>query len=178
VASAVEQAIGVIAKTVASVSDVDLEVPTDRTLQSGESFAYHAAFVAKSPELYQSETVRRIRSGADVSQQTLAEKRKELIHVRQDIAKIFQTVDVLITPTIPVPPPRLQELVDHPENLRPAELLLLRNTRPFNVWGLPSLSVPCGVTQDGLPVGLQLSAAPWREDLVLALGRAWEQVGK
>jgi aspartyl-tRNA(Asn)/glutamyl-tRNA(Gln) amidotransferase subunit A len=178
VASAVEQAIGVIAKSVASVSNVDLDVPTDRTLQSGESFAYHAAFVAKSPELYQPETLRRIRSGADVSKETLAEKKKELIHVRQDITKTFQTVDVLITPTVPVPPPKLQELVDHPENLRPAELLLLRNTRPFNVWGLPSLSVPCGVTQDGLPVGLQISAAPWREDLVLALGRAWEQMGR
>ncbi len=175
VASAVEDAIAAVAKRVASVRDVNLEVPTDRTLQSAESFAYHAGFVAKSPELYQPETLRRIRSGADVSQETLAEKKKDLIRLRQDIANIFHTVDVLITPTIPIPPPRMQELLDHPENLRATELLLLRNTRPINVWGLPSISVPCGLTRDGLPVGLQISAAAWREDLVLALGSAYER---
>lgn len=176
VARAVEQAIDAIAKHVASVVDVSLQVPTDRTLQSGESFAVHAGFVAKSPDLYQPETLRRIRSGADITLETLAEKKRELVRLRQDIGNVFRTVDVVITPTIPIPPPRLQELLDHPENLRPVELLLLRNTRPFNVWGLPSLSVPCGSTPDGLPVGLQISAAPWREDLVLALGRAWEQM--
>jgi len=175
VAGAVENAIAAMTKLVASVHDVALEVPTDRTLQSGESFAYHADFVSKTPDLYQPETLRRIRSGAEIGEATMAEKRKELVRLRQQIEIVFRGVDVLLTPTIPIPPPRLQELLDHPENLRPAELLLLRNTRPFNVWGLPSLSVPCGLTPCGLPVGLQISAAAWREDFVLALGHAWER---
>ena len=56
-----------------------------------------------------------------------------------------------------------------------AELKLLRNTRPFNVWGLPAISVPCGFTQSGLPIGLQIAGPPWREDLVLQLAFAYEQ---
>jgi aspartyl-tRNA(Asn)/glutamyl-tRNA(Gln) amidotransferase subunit A len=53
---------------------------------------------------------------------------------------------------------------------------MLRNTRPFNVWGIPTVSVPCGFTKDGLPIGLQLAAAPSREDLVLQVAHAYEQV--
>ena len=52
---------------------------------------------------------------------------------------------------------------------------MLRNTRPFNVWGIPTISVPCGFTKDGLPIGLQLAAAPWREDVVLQAAHAYEQ---
>jgi aspartyl-tRNA(Asn)/glutamyl-tRNA(Gln) amidotransferase subunit A len=52
---------------------------------------------------------------------------------------------------------------------------LLRNTRPFNVWGLPAISVPCGFTKSGLPIGLQIAGAHWREDLVLRLAYAYEQ---
>jgi Asp-tRNA(Asn)/Glu-tRNA(Gln) amidotransferase A subunit family amidase len=172
----VENAVTMLSKRVASARDVALEVPTDRTLQSGESYAYHADSVAKTPELYQPETLRRIRSGSEISRETMEEKRKELRRLREGIEEVFRTVDVLLTPAIPIPAPELQPLLDHPENLRPVELLLLRNTRPFNVWGLPSLSVPCGLTPTGLPVGLQISAAPWREDLVLALGHTWEQM--
>jgi aspartyl-tRNA(Asn)/glutamyl-tRNA(Gln) amidotransferase subunit A len=61
--------------------------------------------------------------------------------------------------------------------LRPAELALLRNTRPFNVWGLPAISVPCGFTKSGLPIGLQVAGAHWREDLVLRLAQAYEMAG-
>jgi aspartyl-tRNA(Asn)/glutamyl-tRNA(Gln) amidotransferase subunit A len=53
-------------------------------------------------------------------------------------------------------------------------LKLLRNTRPFNVWGLPAISVPCGFTQNGLPIGLQIAGPHWREDLVLRLAHAYE----
>lgn len=51
---------------------------------------------------------------------------------------------------------------------------MLRNTRPFNVWGLPAISVPCGFTKGGLPIGLQIAGAHWREDLVLRLAYAYE----
>ena len=62
-----EQALEVIKTLVAEVKDVSLEVPTDRKLQSAESYAYHAENVAKSPEMYQAETLRRIMSGENVS---------------------------------------------------------------------------------------------------------------
>jgi aspartyl-tRNA(Asn)/glutamyl-tRNA(Gln) amidotransferase subunit A len=84
-------------------------------------------------------------------------------------------VDLLVTPTTPIPAPAIGDLRKDPAALRPAELTLLRNTRPFNVWGLPTISVPCGFTKGGLPIGLQIAGPHWREDLVLRLASAYEQ---
>jgi aspartyl-tRNA(Asn)/glutamyl-tRNA(Gln) amidotransferase subunit A len=74
-----------------------------------------------------------------------------------------------------MPAPSISELKANRDALRPAELKLLRNTRPFNVWGLPTISLPCGFTQSGLPIGLQIAGPHWREDLVLQLAYSYEQ---
>jgi Asp-tRNA(Asn)/Glu-tRNA(Gln) amidotransferase A subunit family amidase len=131
--------------------------------------------VAQNPELYDTETVRRIRSGAAVSAAEYIEQRRELDAARRRIQSVFADVDVLVTPTTPMPAPAIAELKASPEALRPVELRLLRNTRPFNVWGLPAISLPCGFTQGGLPIGLQIAGPHWREDLVLRLAHAYEQ---
>ena len=175
VASAMEHALMGIETLVAQINDVQLEVPTDRTLQAAESHAYHADSVAKTPELYQPETLRRIRTGEKVSAPQYIEQRRELDVARRRIREAFADVDVLITPTTPIPALTIAELRANPDALRPAELRLLRNTRPFNVWGLPVISVPCGFTQSGLPIGLQIAGPPWREDLVLRLAHTYEQ---
>ncbi len=175
VASAMEHALRGIATLVAEIKDVQLDVPTDRTLQAAESYAYHAENVAKTPELYQPETVRRIRSGEKISAAEYIQRRRELDEARRSIGQVFTDVDVLVTPTMPIPAPAIAELKSDPDALRPAELKLLRNTRPFNVWGLPAISVPCGFTQSGLPIGLQIAGPHWREDLVLQLAHAYEQ---
>src|SRR6202167_5497496 len=172
---AVERALVVIRKRVAEIHDVRIEVTTDRTVQAAESFAYHADHVVRTPELYQPETLRRIRSGEDVSAAEYIERRRELDQERRRADDFFVDVDLLVTPTIPIPPPAIAELKQDPAALRPAELTLLRNTRPFNVWGLPAISVPCGFTKSGLPIGLQIAGPHWREDLVLRLGHAYEQ---
>ncbi len=103
-----------------------------------------------APELYQPETLRRIRTGENVSPEDLLECRRELERARRDIAAAFADVDVLVTPTTPIPAPAIAELKQNPDLLRPRELLLLRNTRPINVWGLPAISVPCGFTEGRL----------------------------
>ncbi len=175
VASAMEHALRGIATLAGEIRDVQLDVPTDRTLQAAESYAYHAENVAKMPELYQPETLRRIRSGEKVSAAEYIQRRRELEEARRRISAIFADVDVLVTPTMPIPAPAIADLKVDPDALRPAELKLLRNTRPFNVWGLPAISVPCGFTQSGLPIGLQIAGPHWREDLVLRLGHAYEQ---
>jgi aspartyl-tRNA(Asn)/glutamyl-tRNA(Gln) amidotransferase subunit A len=54
-------------------------------------------------------------------------------------------------------------------------LIMLRNTRPFNVWGIPAISIPCGFTKDGLPIGLQLAAAPWQGNVLLQAAHEYEQ---
>jgi aspartyl-tRNA(Asn)/glutamyl-tRNA(Gln) amidotransferase subunit A len=175
VAAAVEEALGVIKALVADVKDVTLDVPTNRKLQSAESYAYHAENIAKAPEKYQPETLRRINSGANISAAEYISGRRELDQARRSIREVFSGVDVLITPTVPIPAPAIADLKKTTEALRPAELRLLRNTRPFNVWGLPAISVPCGFTQSALPIGLQIAGPHWREDLVLRLAHAYEQ---
>jgi aspartyl-tRNA(Asn)/glutamyl-tRNA(Gln) amidotransferase subunit A len=157
------------------LGELDLAVPTDRTLQSAESYAFHAEFVARSPELYQPETLRRIRTGENVSPERIKECGRELERARRDIAAIFADVDLLVTPTTPIPAPAIAELKQNPDLLRPRELLLLRNTRPINVWGLPAISIPCGFTPSGLPIGLQIIGPRWGEAKVLQLAHAYEQ---
>jgi aspartyl-tRNA(Asn)/glutamyl-tRNA(Gln) amidotransferase subunit A len=175
VASAVNHAISALATLGAEIRDIDLPVPTDRTLQSAEAYAFHAEFVARSPELYQPETLRRIRTGENVSADALLESRRELQRLRRDIASVFDSVDLLVTPTTPIPAPAIAELKQYPDLLRPRELLLLRNTRPINVWGLPAISVPCGFTEAGLPIGLQIIGPHWGEALILRVACAYEQ---
>jgi aspartyl-tRNA(Asn)/glutamyl-tRNA(Gln) amidotransferase subunit A len=175
VRAAVEQALLVIRTLVADVRDAQIEVSNDRTVQAAESFAYHADYVARTPELYQPETLRRILSGANISAAEYISQRRELDVERRRAHDIFADVDLLVTPTMPIPAPAIGDLKKDPAALRPAELALLRNTRPFNVWGLPAISVPCGFTKSGLPIGLQIAGAHWREDLVLRLAYAYEQ---
>jgi aspartyl-tRNA(Asn)/glutamyl-tRNA(Gln) amidotransferase subunit A len=175
VRAAVEHALGLIGALVAEIRDVHIDVPTDRTVQAAESFAYHAEHVARTPELYQPETLRRIRSGENISAQEYIRSRREMDEQRRQIQDTFCEVDLLVTPTMPIPAPAIADLKKDPAALRPAELALLRNTRPFNVWGLPAISLPCGLTKSGLPIGLQIAGACWREDLVLGLAHAYEQ---
>ncbi|MBZ5613612.1 MAG: amidase [Acidobacteriia bacterium] len=175
VTAAIEKAIECFRELHAEIREIRLEVSTDRTLASAEAYAYHEAFVAQSPELYQPATLDRIRSGANISTDDARRARQELEASRHTIGKIFDEVDVLLTPTVPIPPPVIADLRERPDDLRPQELIMLRNTRPFNVWGIPTISVPCGFTNDGLPIGLQLASAPWREDVVLQAAHAYEQ---
>jgi aspartyl-tRNA(Asn)/glutamyl-tRNA(Gln) amidotransferase subunit A len=175
VASAMEHALRGISTLVAEVKEVGLDVPTDRTVQAAESYAYHAGSLRKTPELYQPETVRRIRSGEKLAAAEYIDQRRQLQQARRSISQVFADVDVLVTPTMPMPAPAIADLKANPDALRPAELKLLRNTRPFNVWGLPAISVPCGFTHSGLPIGLQIAGPLWREDLVLQLAHAYEQ---
>ena len=175
VASAMQHALAGITTLVAHIKDVRLEVPTDRTLQAAESYTFHAKNVTENPELYQPETLRRIRTGEKVTVAEYMQQRRELELARRNIRDVFADVDLLVTPTTAIPPPKITELRADPGALRPAELKLLRNTRPFNVWGLPAISVPCGFTQSGMPIGLQIAGPHWREDLVLRLAHAYEQ---
>jgi len=175
VAAATEQAIAVLQQLGGTIRELHLAVPTDRTLQSAESYAVHAEEAARHPELYQPETLRRIRTGEKATAEEVQRCRRELAEIRASIQSVFEEVDVLVTPTTPIPAPLITELKQNPDLLRPREILLLRNTRPVNVWGLPAISVPCGFTRTGLPIGLQIIGPPWGEARVLQVGYAFEQ---
>lgn len=151
-------------------------VEEDRTLASYESYAYHKRWVTQSPALYQAETLRRVLAGANITPAAAEEARAQLQALRAGARAIFQDIDVLLTPTVPVLPPRIDDLLGHPDSLRACELLMLRNTRPFNVLGLPAISLPWDLSAGGLPVGVQLAAAPDADFELLAIAEGIEKL--
>lgn len=175
IASAVEAALAVLAGLVREVREVSVPVDADRTAMTAEAWAYHAPLVAEHSELYQPETLRRIRTGSEVSAAAYIAKHGELERMRREAGRIFSDLDLVVTPTVPIPPPSFEELEKNPQELRPRELVLLRNTRPFNVLGLPAISLPCGFTKAGLPVGLQIAGPAGGEAAVLSLAHAYER---
>ncbi|HET9837662.1 MAG TPA: amidase, partial [Candidatus Angelobacter sp.] len=173
--STVNAALEEIGKLAASVRDIETPASNDTTILRAEAYAYHAEIVKKTPELYQPETLKRIRAGEDVTIAAYIKARRQVEQYRHNIKKVFETVDLLVTPTTPVPPFTIAELLADMETLRTKEILSLRNTRPFNILGLPTISVRCGFTKAGLPIGMQITGAPWAEGGVLRLAHAYEQ---
>ena len=94
--------------------------------------------------------------------------------LRRNIGSVFQKVDVLVTPTYEKSPDTIAEALKKAETETPPPIVLSPRS-PFNVHGLPTISIPCGFTSKGLPIGMQISAAPWEEGRVLALAHAYEQ---
>jgi aspartyl-tRNA(Asn)/glutamyl-tRNA(Gln) amidotransferase subunit A len=176
VAAAINNALQVLETLAAHLRDASMPIDTDRTVQSAEDYAYHAPFLAERAALYQPETLRRLKRGETISAREYILKRRELQQLRRAAADLFSDFDLLVTPASPATAPLLAELQANPDDLRRRELILLRNTRPFNVLGLPAISVPCGFTRAGLPIGLQIAGAPGDEARVLQLAHAYEQV--
>lgn len=175
----VHQALAVLGQFAQSTQDVELPeltmLPVAPT--GAEVYAYHAQYMARSPELYQEETLLRLRGTAEVSAAAYIEAIHSIERLRRAVKKVFATVDLLATPTMAIPPATIPEAgrveleMIQKKQLSP----LIRNTVPFDVYGLPTISVPCGFTREGLPIGLQLSGPAWAETLVLRLARAYEQ---
>jgi aspartyl-tRNA(Asn)/glutamyl-tRNA(Gln) amidotransferase subunit A len=83
-------------------------------------------------------------------------------------------VDAIVAPTIPLLPPRFDELVEDPAYFR-LNALILRNTSPFNLLGCPAASVPCWRTPEGLSVGLMVVTRPGEEELALGIAKQVEE---
>jgi len=175
VARVVEGALRVVARIAAEMREVSVPIDNDRTVAKAETYAYHAPNLCENADKYDPETLRRISGGADVSVRDYVAKLHELELARRSAAETFKDVDVVVTPTAPVPPPLVSELQADMSRLRERELLMLRNTRPFNVLGLPAISVPCGETSAGLPVALQIAGPAGKDAQVLAFARAFEE---
>jgi aspartyl-tRNA(Asn)/glutamyl-tRNA(Gln) amidotransferase subunit A len=179
VAKAVEAAIGVLRGMTASVADVDVPATGNiADVWNPEIYAYHEPWMTKTPELYQPLTRSVVQGGAKTGAVTYANARRQVEAVRREIRRVFATVDVLVTPTqrgvaqLITPPPS-------PPGGRGAAPVPggggLVNTAAFNIYGLPTISVPCGFSSSGLPIGLQISGNHFAESRVLALAHAYER---
>ena len=176
---AMNQALPVLAKLTAGIKDVAISASTQEQLRStvrlAEAYAYHAKMMAATPGLYQPETLARLRPGADVNTVTYIQARRELEHTRRTIGQIFQTVDLLMTPTSPILPPAIAEFIGDRNGSVDFVNRNIRNTSPFDVYGWPTISVPCGFSASGLPIGLQISGALGQDAVALQLAHAYEQ---
>jgi aspartyl-tRNA(Asn)/glutamyl-tRNA(Gln) amidotransferase subunit A len=182
--AATTEALSVLSKLTAGVKEVKT-IPvgniTDRTVVAAEAYAYHAEFVAKSPEQYQKPTLAAIRAGAEIRTRDYIMAHRELASLRQRIRQAFESVDAIVTPTTPIAPPAISAFdaaykdPSFPTDLSDIRRLTLRNTGPFDKYGLPTISVPCGFTPKGLPVGVQISGPYGGETVVLQLAHAYEQ---
>lgn len=175
VESVANGALADLGKLTAGIEDMELSLAGDRTLVRCEPFVYHQRHLPAHESQYHPDTLRRIMSGADVTAMQYVEAHRDLLRRRREVLEAFEQVDVIVTPATPVLAPSFVELEAAPDRLRSTELLMLRNTRPFNVYGLPAVSIPCGFSKSGLPIGLQISGAPGAEGVVLALARAYEK---
>jgi len=121
--------------------------------------------------LYDPVTRERIMGGANISSSQYIESRRRMILARNTVGRHFEQVDLMVTPTSMAPPVAIADALAKV----PDESGMIRNTLPFNVYGIPTISVPCGTTRAGLPIGLQISGPPLGEANVLALSHAYER---
>jgi aspartyl-tRNA(Asn)/glutamyl-tRNA(Gln) amidotransferase subunit A len=175
VAAAFSEAEHIVRTIASNIKSVSIPVDTDRTIHIYEAYQYHAKYLPGSADKYQPETLRRIMAGEKVTEDEYRPKKTELLELRRKASQLFDDVDLILTPTVPVLPPTIAELQARPEKLRLAEIVMLRNTRPFNVLGLPSISIPCGFSKSGLPIGLQISGPLHQDALVLRFARDFQQ---
>lgn len=171
----VEEALSDLATLGCVMVEMEVRVDTDRTLQAAEAYAIHQGWIRTSAGDYHPETLCRLRTGENIREDQYQAAKGELAHIREEIMAVFRGIDLLVTPTTPMPAPRLYHLEANVDRLRPTELRLLRNTRPANVWGTPAISVPCGFTSEGLPIGLQILGPRGHDERVLQLAFAFER---
>ncbi len=160
----------------AEVVAIDLGSPdhataVNRVIALAESAAYHAPYLDRSPERYGARVRARLLAGRFL----LAEEYLQAQRARAGLCRRYAAalagrtgVHLVTTPTLPTLAPHVGAPSD-------AAAALLRFCAPFNVVGWPALTLPCGLSAEGLPVSLQLAAAPYRERELLAAAASVEQ---
>src|SRR5688572_11884287 len=146
----------------ASIVDVDLgqlpDVPaTYVKVALPEAFAVHAKALNKVPGEFSHSVRSRLEMGGTISRDDYVQAQRDRVHMRAAIDTALGHCDVLVLPTLPIPPQKIGAATvivgSHEEPLRP---MTLRLTQLFNLTGHPAISMPCGDTLDGLPCGLQM----------------------
>lgn len=117
----------------------------------------------------------RMKNSAAISEADLRRRVESLASLASRMQHRFEAIDVIAMPTTPITAPRVDEIADW-ETYRTVNLRMVRNTCLANLLGLNGLTLPVALDPPGLPVGLQLMAAPGRDDLLFAAGLAFERV--
>ena len=146
------------------------------TIIAVEARAYHETFFPSRAAEYSPDVRERLGAGEKVLATQYLEARRIRAIALEEFRRVFGEVDLLVMPTVPMPAPRLhEETVTLGKTVKSVRSALTRLTRPLNLVGYPVLSIPCGFTTAGLPVGLQLVGRPFEEATILRAGHAYEQ---
>ena len=163
---AVGAAVGIMRRFSARVADVELPAwGQPATIWGAEAYAYHEPWMTKMPEKYQASTRRSLQHGSEILAWKYAAARREVDLLRQSIERVFDDVDLLVLPTVKRPPARLG--TEQPS--------LGNNNVAFDVFGLPAISLPCGFTASGLPIGVQIVGRHFAEPTLLAVAEAYQR---
>jgi aspartyl-tRNA(Asn)/glutamyl-tRNA(Gln) amidotransferase subunit A len=181
VAAAVREALRRLERQGARLQRVEVPlvremIPAALTVQLREAVRSHRRYRGRRRE-YGDAVRTLLERGESVTAAEERAARRVCAQFTRALAALFRRVDVLITPTLPATAPLIgQETIEiggQPEDIRPC---LTRLVRPFNVAGVPALSLPCGRDRRGLPIGLQVIGARRGEAAVLATGTAVERL--
>ena len=171
VASAAEEAIRHLRGMVREVLDVKL--PRLQAAENGdydvELYHYQKSYFDKSPEIYHPWSQRHLNAMKKVGTVPYIETLKRVRELRRDIRRVWEQVDLVVLPTMREPAPVLEETI-HETHRRPPS-----NTSAFNHSGTPALSLPCGFSGEGMPIGLEIAGPAYHEPLVLSLAFAYQQ---
>ena len=136
-------------------------------ISRSEAATFHRSLDADRT-LYWEEVDEQLDLGAEVSAVDYLDAQRARAALAAELVGVFDECDVLAMPTVPVVAPPAEDFASY-------LMVLARNAIPWSLVGFPAISVPCGFSE-GLPVGLQLVAAPGREDLLVAIGREVEAI--
>lgn len=182
VAVAVEHAIDDLAKSGAQVRE--LQIPLLEyglgaifAIELSSSTAYHdESLRAGRVPHYQPDVRMLVEIGRLVTGPDYLKAEQYRSALMDEYRKVFETVDVVIGPTTPITAWKRGEwtvqVAGKPESVLAASW---RFTYPYNLTGLPAISVPCGFDRDGLPIGLQIAGRPFDETSVLRVAHAYER---
>ncbi|HSL28250.1 MAG TPA: amidase [Anaerolineales bacterium] len=142
----------------------------NKLMTQSDGAAVHRDRLREHPQGFGEDIRRRLEDGANTSSTDYILARRTQAEIRKRLELFFESYDFLLTPTTPIAAPTIEghDAVEQAGRLT-------RFTAPFNLSGLPALSVPCGFTKGGLPIGLQIVSRAWGESKVLNLGHAFER---
>ena len=185
VEAAVRRAIAALEELGVSSREVSLPnmqyVGAIRFAAMADSVVTHEPYITSNREDYGPDTLYRTLAGQFVLGRDYSKAMKVQRIIKEERARVLQDVDFLVTPTTPMPAPRIDAdtiTVDgQPQKVRgPGSGHVSRNTSPENATGFPAITVPCGFSELGLPIGLQFIGRPWEEGNLFRIANAYEAV--
>jgi len=147
-----------------------------RNIATPEVYDFHETYLETKRELYGDDVANRMAPGATMPAVDYVRAQRERTALTRIVEQVLGKVDLLVLPALPITAPRIeQSTIRWPDGDEPVLGALTRTTRLANLTGLPAISVPCGLSQAGLPVGLQLIGPRFGESAVLSAAYAYEQ---